>query len=264
MRGSLFVEAHALQVARFHLLDEVARQLGVFREQPLVGLFVVQIGQQLLAFEQDAQTLGALVGQNADFVEQVALQPLDLRFFDRLRPLVLLLPLAREDFAIDNGAFDSGRAVERRILHVAGLFAENRAQQFLFRSELGFALGRHFAHQNVARLHRGADADDAAFIQIAQEGIRDIRNIARDFLRPQLGVAGLDFELLDMDRGVVVFLDQLFADQDGVFEVVTAPRHERHQDVSPQRQFAHIGARTVGQNLSLDHALALRAQSASD
>ena len=69
-------QAHALQVARFHLLDELARQLGVLREQALVGLFVVQVGQQLLAFQQAGQALGALVGQDADFVLQVALQAL--------------------------------------------------------------------------------------------------------------------------------------------------------------------------------------------
>ena len=211
-----------------------------------------------LAFEQVAEALGALVGQDADFVLQVALQARDLRFFDAPRPLVLLLPLAREDLAIDHGAFDARRAVERSVLHVAGLFAEDGAQQFLFRRELGFALRRHFAHQNVARLHRGADADDAAFVQVAQERIGDVGNVARDFFRPQLGVARFDFELFDVDRGVVVFLDQLFADQDGVFEVVAAPGHEGHQHVASERQFAHIGAGTVGQHLALDHALALR------
>ncbi len=72
----LFVEArvfvgktHALQVARFHLLDRVAGRARVsLREQPLVGLFVVQVGQHFLAFEQIAEALGALVGQDADFV----------------------------------------------------------------------------------------------------------------------------------------------------------------------------------------------------
>ena len=175
--------------------------------------------------------------------------------FDVLRPLVLLLALAREDLAIDDGAFDARRAVERRVLHVAGLFAEDGAQQLLFGSQLGFALGRHFADQNVARLHRGADADDAALVQVAQERIGDIRNVARDFLGSELGVAGFDFELLNVDRGVVVFLDQLFADQDGVFEVVTAPRHEGDQNVASQSQLAHIGAGSIGQNLRLHHAL---------
>src|SRR5581483_9604379 len=111
----------------------------VLREELLVGFFVVQIGQQLLAFEQRAQTLGALVGQNADLVLQVALQARDLRFLDRLRPLVLLLTLTREDLAIDDRALDARRAVERRVLDVAGLFAEDRAEEFFLWGELRLA-----------------------------------------------------------------------------------------------------------------------------
>src|SRR5215471_16302511 len=167
-------DAHALQVARLHLLDEIARQFGVLTEQALVGFFVVQIGENLLAFQKGRQSLGALVRQDSDFVLQVALQAGDLRFLDRLRPLVLLLAFPGEDLAIHDRALDSRRAVQRRILHVACLFAEDRAQQFFFGSELGFALRRHLAHQNVARLHRRADANDAALIQIAQEAVCDI------------------------------------------------------------------------------------------
>src|SRR5205814_768627 len=46
-------------------------------------------------------------------------------------------------------------------------------------------------------------------------------------------------------------------DQDRVFEVVTAPRHEGHQDITSQCQLALIGARTVCDDLSLHHAVAL-------
>src|ERR1035437_3857973 len=249
-------QAHALQIARLHLLDQFARQLRVLAEQALVGLLVVQVGQQLLAFQQHAQAFGALVRQDADFILQIALQTLDLRFLDQLRPLVLLLPLAGENLAIDDGALDARRAVERCVLHIAGLFAENRAQQLLFGSQLGFALGRHLAHQNVARLDRGADPDDPALVQVAQETVRDIRNVAGDFLRSQLGVAGFDFEFFNVDRSVVIVLDQLLAHQDGVFEVVPAPGHERHQHVASQGQFAQVGARTIGQNRALGDALA--------
>jgi hypothetical protein len=77
----------------------------------------------------------------------------------------------------------------------------------------------------------------------------------------QLGIAGFDFEFFDVDRSVVVFLDQLFADQDGVFEVVTAPRHERHEHVTAEGQFAHIGARTIGQHLPFFTAAPARSAS---
>src|ERR1017187_3183486 len=248
-------QAHALQVARLHLLDELARQLGVLAEQALIGLFIVQVGQQLLAFQQHAQAFGALVGQDADFILQVPLQTLDLGFLDQLVTLVLLLPFAGEDLAIDDGALDARRAVEGSVLHIAGLFAENGAQQLLFGSQLGFALGRHLAHQNVARLDGGADTDDAALVQVAPETVGDVGNIASDFLRSQLGVAGFDFEFLNVDGSVVVFLDQLLGNQNGVFEVIAAPRHECHQHVASQGQFAEVGTGTIGQDRALLDAL---------
>jgi len=99
-------------------------------------------------------------------------------------------------------------------------------RSFFFRSQRGFALGRNFADENVAGLHNRADADDAAFVEIAKERFADVRNIASNFFRTELGVARFDFVLLDVDRGVVIVLDQLFADEDGVFKVVTAPGHE--------------------------------------
>src|SRR5208282_154007 len=102
----------------------------------------------------------------------------------------------------------------------------------------------------IARLDVGTDADDAAFIQVFQQGFGKVGNVAGDFLRPQFGVAGFDFELLDVDRSVGIFLHQFFADQDGVFKVVAAPGHESHQDVAAQSQFAAVSARTVGQDLA--------------
>ncbi len=94
-----------------------------------------------------------------------------------------------------------------------------------------------------------------ALVQIAQHRFADVRNIARDFFRTQLGVARFDLEFFDVDGGVVVLLHHLLGDQDRVFKVVAAPRHEGHQHVASQRQLALIGARTVGDDLSLHHAL---------
>ena len=60
-----------------------------------------------------------------------------------------------------------------------------------------------------------------------------------------------------MNRGVVVILDQLLADHDSVFEVVTAPWHERDQYVAPQRQFARFGTGTIGQHIAFADPLPL-------
>ena len=103
----------------------------------------------------------------------------------------------------------------------------------------------------------GADADDARLVEVAQSVLADVGNIARDLFRPELGVARFDLELLDVDRGVVVVADQLLRDQDGVLEVVAAPGHEGDQHVAAEAEFALLRARTVGDHLALEHAIAL-------
>ena len=104
-------------------------------------------------------------------------------------------------------------------------------------------------------LTRGADADDAALVEVVEQLLGDVRDVAGDLLGAELGVAGLDLELLDVDRGVHVLLDQLLADQDRVLEVVAAPGHEGHEHVAAQGQLAHVGAGPVGQDLALGHVL---------
>ena len=89
-----------------------------------------------------------------------------------------------------------------------------------------------------------------------RNAFRHVRDVARDFLRPELGVARLDLELLDVDRRVVVVLHHPLGDEDRVLEVVAAPRHERDEHVAAERELAELGARPVGQHLPLVHLLA--------
>src|SRR5487761_1138167 len=249
-------QAQALQIARGNFFENVTRQLRALGEQALIGALVMQVGDEGLAAEQGAQALQALVGENADFVGEVLFELEDLCGLDGLVALILFRALAAENLHVDDGAFDSRRAIERSVANVSGLFAEDRAQQLLFRRERGFALGRDFADQDVARLHRGADADHAAFVEVAEETLVDVGNVARDFLRAELRIARLDFVLLDVNRRVVIVLHQLLADENGVFKVVPAPRQERDEHVAPKRQFAAVGARTVGKHLALADAVA--------
>ena len=159
---------------------------------------------------RSSQALEALVGENADFVGEVAFQLEDLRGFDGLVALVFFSTLAGEDLDVDDGAFDARRAIERSVANVAGLFAEDGAEQFLFRRQRGFALGGYLADEDVARLHDRADADDAAFVEVAKERFADVGDVASDFLGTELGVAGFDFVLLDVNRGVVVVAARAF------------------------------------------------------
>src|SRR5262249_58889359 len=91
--------------------------------------------------------------------------------------------------------------------------AEDRAEQFFLGGQLSLALRRDLADQDRAGLDVGADADDAALVEISKRGLADVRNVARDLFGAELGVAGLDLELLDVDRGVVIALDHLLGDQ---------------------------------------------------
>src|SRR6267143_3470262 len=252
----LFVELQALEVARRDFFDNLARQLGALAQQALVGLLVVQVSLKNLAAEEVVEPLEALIREDANFVGEVFLQLENLRGFDGLVALVFFSALAGEDLDVHDGALDARRAIERSVAHVAGLFTEDGAQQFFFRRKRGLALGRDFADEDIAGLHDRADADNSAFVEVAKERLADVGNIASDFLGAELGVARFDFVLLDVNRSVVVVLDQLFADEDGVFKVVAAPWQKGHQHVAAKSEFTALRARTVGKNLALLHAVA--------
>ena len=117
--------------------------------------------------------------------------------------------------------------------------------------------GRDLADQDVAGLHLGPDADDARLVEVLEGLFGDVRNVPSDFFLAQLGVAGLDLELLDVDRGVAVVLDQPLRDQDRVLEVVAAPRHEGHEHVAAQGQLALVGGRPVADDVARLHPVAL-------
>ena len=97
--------------------------------------------------------------------------------------------------------------------------------------QLRLALRRDLADQDVAGLHFRADESDARLIELGERGIAHVRDVGRDFLRPELGVARDAGELLDMDGGEAVLLHHALGDEDRVLEVVAVPGHERDQQV---------------------------------
>ncbi len=78
------------------------------------------------------------------------------------------------------------RHAQRGIADVGSLFAEDGAQQLFFRRHRAFALRRDLADQDVAGANFGTDIDDAGFVEVLQRFFRDVRNVAGDFLRPEL------------------------------------------------------------------------------
>ena len=173
---------------------------------------------------------------------------------ERLELLALILGEAHaagEPLRVDDDAFDAGGHFQRIVLHVLAGPAEDRVQQLFFRRQLGLALRRDLADQNVARLDERADLHDAVLVQVAEHLLADVGNVAGELLAAELRLANFDVELLDVERRVGVVLHQLFADDDRVLEVVAFPRHERDEHVAAQGQLALVGGGAVGDHLAL-------------
>ena len=164
--------------------------------------------------------------------------------------LVLLDALAREDAGVDDDAGHARRHLERGVANVAGLLTEDGAKQLLLRRELGLALRRDLADQDVAGVHLGADPHDARLVEVLEGLLADVRDVAGDFFLAELGVASDALELLDVHRGVDVVLDDPLGEQDRVLEVVSTPRHERDDHVLAECQLAAVGAGAVGDDVA--------------
>ena len=57
----------------------------------------------------------------------------------------------------------------RRVADLAGLLTEDRAQQALLGRQLGLALRGDLADEDVAGADLGADADDAALVEVLED-----------------------------------------------------------------------------------------------
>ena len=111
--------------------------------------------------------------------------------------VLVVVELAHAD---DDALLAVGHA-QGRVAHLAGLLAEDGAQQALLAGQLGLALGRDLPDQDVSGGDLGADADDAALVQVGQGLLGDVGDVAGDLLLAELGLAGVDLVLLDVDRG---------------------------------------------------------------
>ena len=149
---------------------------------------------------------------------------------DARRQLVALV--AAEHLDVDDLARLAVGHLERGVAHLAGLLAEDGPQEPLLGGQLGLALGGDLADQHVAGADLGADADDAALVEVGEDLLGEVRDVPGDLLGAELGVAGVDLVLVDVDRREHVVLHQPLGQDDGVLEVVALPRSCR-----PRRRF---------------------------
>ena len=130
---------------------------------------------------------------------------------DAGRELVALV--AAEHLDVDDLAGLAVGHLQRGVAHLAGLLTEDGAQQALLGGELGLALGRDLADEHVAGADLGADADDAALVEVGEDLLGEVRDVPGDLLGAELGVAGVDLVLVDVDRREHVVLHQPLADR---------------------------------------------------
>ena len=102
----------------------------------------------------------------------------------------------------------------------------------------------------------GADADDAALVEIRERLLRAVRDVARDLLVAELRRAGVDLVFVDVDRAEHVVLDEPLRDDDRVLEVEALPRHERNEQIGAERELAAVRRRAVGDDLAALHLVA--------
>ena len=148
------------------------------------------------------------------------------------------------------------RQSHRGIADLSRLLAEDRAEESLLGGELGLSLGSHLTDEYVAGTDLSTLADDAVGGEILESVLADVRNLAGDLLRSELGVARLVRVLLDVDRGVDVVADELFIKKNSVLVVVALPGHEADESVLTERNFAVRGSGTVRDDLLCLDALA--------
>src|SRR5438477_2336779 len=191
-----------------------------------------------------------VAGRNLTLLGEVAAY----HFVDARAELVLVL--TREHLDVDHDAALAVRHAKTRVTNLARLLTEDRSQEALLSRELGLALRRDLADQDVALLDLGADVDDAALVEVAQRVVGDVGDVAGYLFGTELGLARFGLVFLDVDRGVHVLLDHALGQKDGVLEVVSLPRHEGDQHVAAQCHLAVFDGGTVGQNVSLLHVLA--------
>ena len=236
-------------------LEDFCGQFPLLFEDDIAAFRIHQIASHHLTEQELPNLLRLLFVDDPQLFMVITLQFHLVIGFNALRALILIEPLARKDFHIDDNAFHTRRHRERRILHITGLLTKDRPEQFLFRSQLSLAFRRHLTDKDIARLDLGTDADDAALIQISQRLFADIGNISRHIFLTQLGVTSFHLEFFNMDGREGVLAHQLFTEQDGIFEVIPTPGHERDKHVFSQRQLSMINRRPIPQDLPLLHRL---------
>ncbi len=168
--------------------------------------------------------------------------------------------VAAVDLDVDHLAGLTVGNLERGVANFARLLTKDRSQQSLFGRLLGLALRGDLSNEDVAGLDFGADAHDAQVVEVREDVVGQVRDVASDLFGTELGVASVNLVLLHVDRGQDVVTHETLTQDDGVFVVVALPRHVRHEQVLAQGQLTVRGAGAVSQEVASLNVLAAKDQ----
>ena len=129
---------------------------------------------------------------------------------------------------------------------------------FLLRCQLGLALGRYLAHEDVAGADLCADADDAFLVQVVERVLAHAGDVPRYLAGAEFRVARLHLVPFDVDGRELGIAHEVLGDDDGVLEVVALHRHERAEHVLAEREVAFLRGRAVGERGALGHGVSDR------
>ena len=253
-----------VQVTHHHARLLVGRLAGDLLEQFLRELRacgiefhaeVVGDTRRGLALEQRPQLGDQALRQLRNLGCELLVELLELRLLGTLALLALFVRTAVK-LRVDDHAVQRWLRLERSVLHVAGLVAEDGAEQLLLRRRIALALGGDLTDQDVARMHVGTDTDDTVRIEVFGGVLAYVRNIRSQLLDTTLGVAHLHDILVDVYRRKDILTLDTLRDHDGILEVVPLPGHERHFQVAAQGQLAVLRRVTLGQDLPLHDLVA--------
>ena len=139
---------------------------------------------------------------------------------------------------------------EGGIPNLSRLLAKDSAEQAFFGGKLCLSLGGNLTHQNISGAHLGANPNDTHVVKIFKGILAYVGNIPGDFLRPELGVSGLDFIFFNVDGCKHIIPYNFFIDEDCVLVVVTLPGHKADENIFTQADLAVAGSRAVSDDLA--------------
>ena len=240
-RGHNSRDNSLVTVASCHLVTN--HQLSLLGNVNLNGH--VRPGRKLIARDLEKWLFGSVADQS------IALLRLLVNVVDRRREVLV----AAKDFNVNNRSLFTVRNSERYVPGFFSLLTKDRDNQSLFSGHFYLTLRSNLTNENVFRSNFSTDSDNSVLVEVLQSIFTDVRNVASDFLRSELGVNRFGLVALDVDRGVNVVLNNSITNEDRVLIVVTVPRHKRDNHVLTKSELSVVNTRSVGKGITLQNVL---------